>query len=129
MEMMLSGRIAIVTGAAKGIGKGIALKFSEQGATVALVGRNLAALQQVEKLIQKNGGTALCVTADVCDIKQVKALTSTVIEQCGRVDILVNHPGFSNAIPSRVMPTEPFYDFLPPPLPPSSRIPPRRPET
>jgi 3-oxoacyl-[acyl-carrier protein] reductase len=90
----LKGRIAVVTGAASGIGKGIAIAFAREGA-------NLVVADQVEERlaaevlvgIRKHGGEALFVQTDVADEKSVQAMAEATLARFGRVDILVNNAG------------------------------------
>jgi 3-oxoacyl-[acyl-carrier protein] reductase len=90
---ILADRIAIVTGAAKGIGEAIALEFAREGAAVALVDLNKDRAVQVAEQIQRSGTRALAVQADVSDEGSVENMVSIVAEAFGRVDILVNNAG------------------------------------
>lgn len=87
------GKVVIVTGAARGIGHGIARGFAAAGATVALSGRTAASLARVVDEIQAAGGDAFAVCGDVSSATDVEALMRTVIERCGRIDVLVNNAG------------------------------------
>jgi len=112
MEKLLQDKIAVITGAARGIGKGIALKFAEEGAVVVLVGRRLAALQKVRNEILSAGGRAFCLTADVTVDHQVADLSDAVLKEYGRIDILVNNAGISKEMPLLEMPVEVFDEIL-----------------
>ena len=112
MEGLLQGRVALITGAGRGIGKGIALKFAQQGATVLLVGRKLSALRQVAGEIEAAGGKAGCLSADVSDAAQVEAMAGEALAQYGRVDILVNNAGISKEMPFLEMPVEVFDEIM-----------------
>src|ERR1700719_1435855 len=92
--MRLEGKVAIVTGASRGIGKAIAERFAAEGAkvTVNWVGKEREA-QAVVDSIKKAGGDALSVRADVSSSADVKKLVSATIDRFGRVDILVNNAG------------------------------------
>jgi len=94
----LQGRIAVVTGASRGIGKGIALALGAAGATVYLTGRSLkpsddprGSLQGTAEQIQASGGTAVALRCDHADDAQVKAVFERVGQDQGRLDILVNN--------------------------------------
>jgi len=93
--MRLQGKVAIITGGGKGIGKAIAAAFAREGATVVIASRTISALQQTCKEIVDNGGKATYVQADVSDEKQVQRLVAETIRQFDRVDILVNNSGVS----------------------------------
>lgn len=88
-----TGQTVIVTGAARGIGRGVALAFAAAGATVAVCGRTVPPLAAVAAEIADAGGKAFAVGADVSAAGDVETLMRTVIERCGRVDVLVNNAG------------------------------------
>lgn len=87
MNHPLTGRTALVTGAGRGLGRATAAKLAADGATVVLVGRQEAPLQEVAREIEKLGGTARVMTADLGQQEELARLT----EQAGPVDILVNN--------------------------------------
>lgn len=109
---MLAGKIALITGAARGIGKGIALKFAQQGAVAVLAGRNLDALAEVEREITAAGGQAFCVRADVTVLEQVQQMAQETLKRYGRIDILVNNAGISKEMPFLEMPIETFDEIM-----------------
>lgn len=89
----LSGKIAIVTGAGKGIGREAALAIAAEGATVVAVARTQADLDETVKMIEDNGGSAISLSRDLTDGEQVQSRVDTVIEKYGKIDILVNNAG------------------------------------
>lgn len=91
--MRLSGEIAIVTGAGKGIGKEIALALGAEGATVVAVSRTKSDLDEVVKEITDNGGTALALPRDLTDSAQVQSMVDEIVEKYNKIDILVNNAG------------------------------------
>jgi len=91
--MKLKDRVAIVTGAARGIGKAIALTFVREGARVALIDVDRDQLDLVKNEISKNKGEALSLPCDITQSSQVKEMVNQVQEAFGRVDILVNNAG------------------------------------
>lgn len=91
----LKGNIAIVTGAGQGIGEAIAYELATCGATVVVVDNNLATAKKVADTIAQNMGKALVINADVSDPGDVAAMTAKVVEEFGRIDILVNNVGIS----------------------------------
>ncbi|MDF2537675.1 MAG: fabG2 [Herbinix sp.] len=93
---MLNGKIAVITGAGRGIGRAIALHFVQNGAKVVVNYRS--SITQVEELLEtiKNaGGEAIAVQADVSRDEQAKELIVTAVKQFGRLDILVNNAGIT----------------------------------
>jgi L-rhamnose 1-dehydrogenase len=99
--MRLAGKVAIVTGAARGIGRAIAVRFGQEGAQVAVVDLREAEGQETVRLIVAAGGQACFVRADVSDSTQVQAMIQAVLDCWDTVDILVNDAGIC-----------PFEDFL-----------------
>ena len=94
--MKLQDKVAIVTGAGRGIGKAIALSLAAEGAKVVVnYSRSAEAAVQVVAEITEAGGEALAVQADVSDQAQVEALVKATQERFGRVDILVNNAGIT----------------------------------
>lgn len=93
---MLTEKIALVTGASRGIGKAIAMELAERGATVIVnySGSEEKAQQTVSE-IKKNGGEAVAVKCDVADFAACEKLAKDVIGRYGRLDILVNNAGIT----------------------------------
>src|SRR5438309_11345853 len=93
MDLSLEGKVAIVTGGSKGIGKAIGLALAEAGAAVALAARGEDGLTRAAKEIEAAGGRALPVQTDVADPAQVQTLVDRAVAELGTVDILVNNAG------------------------------------
>jgi len=91
--MLLNDRVALVTGASRGIGASTAKILAQRGARVAMGARTVSDLQAVAASIQKKGGKALVVPCDVVDPSQVRAMIEAVTKKWGRLDILVNNAG------------------------------------
>ena len=91
----LSGEVAVVTGAGRGIGEGIARVLASAGASVVVAARRTAEIEAVAKSIQSEGGKALAVTTDVTDDDSVEALARAAIDEFGRLDVWVNNAGGS----------------------------------
>jgi len=92
MTQELSGRVAIVTGAGRNIGRGIALALADGGAAVVVNARsNMQEAQGVVGEIERAGGKALAVTADVADPAAVQNMVDAAAQKFGRIDILVNN--------------------------------------
>jgi 3-oxoacyl-[acyl-carrier protein] reductase len=93
MDRALRQRVAIVTGAAAGIGQATALRFAREGCRVAAFDVNEAALPDVVARIQKAGGEALSATVDVSAASAVERGVQAVVDRFGRIDVLVNNAG------------------------------------
>ena len=94
-EHNLKNKVAIVTGASKGLGKAIALALGSAGASIALVSRDAERLKGVMEEVKSAGGNARVFTADVSDEKQVRQLERDVVEAFQSVHILVNNAGMN----------------------------------
>jgi len=104
MTDVLQDAVAVVTGAGKGIGRHIAVAFARAGATVALAGRDVPALEETQEMIQALGRSALVTPADICVPEQVQEMGARVVEQLGRVDALVCNSGVAG-------PTAPLWEI------------------
>lgn len=91
--MKLEGKIAIITGAGKGIGREAALAVAAEGAAVAAVARTQADLNETVKMIEDRGGSAAAFSHDLTIGTEVQAMVDEVIEKYGKIDILVNNAG------------------------------------
>ncbi len=91
----LSGEVAVVTGAGRGIGEGIARVLAGAGAAVVCAARRTTEIERVAASIRDDGGQALALTTDVTDDAAVEALAKGAIEAFGRLDIWVNNAGGS----------------------------------
>ena len=91
----LDGQVAIVTGAGRGIGAGIAKVLAEAGAHVICAARRTSEIEQVAREITEANGSAIAVTTDVTDVQAVNDLAQTAIDTFGKLDILVNNAGGS----------------------------------
>jgi len=95
MGGLLTGQVAIVTGAGRGIGKGIALRLAAEGAAVAITSRTKAQLDKTVAEIQAAGGRALAVAGDATKRADVERVTQTVERELGGVTLLVNNAGWA----------------------------------
>ncbi len=93
MSERLNGKIAIVTGAGRGIGRAIALEFAREGANVCVTARREAEISAVADEIRAMGRSAVSITCDVADRNAVAAMVASAADQLGGVHILVNNAG------------------------------------
>ena len=95
MDLGLSGRVAIVTGGAQGIGRAICERFAAEGARVVVADIDGKGAQETASVLRERGGEAIAVTCDVVDGAAVDALAETALKMFGAIDILVNNAGFT----------------------------------
>lgn len=105
---LLQNRVALVTGAGRGIGRAIALAFASEGATIAISARTTAELEQVVAAIQSEGGKAVAFSADLSDRAAAARLVADVTKKLGPVEILVNNAGVGSSGDPR--PVVEFHD-------------------
>ena len=103
-EYRVDGKVAIVTGAGRGIGKVIALTLAEAGADITVVARTREQIEQTAEEIRKLGRKALAIPADVSQEDQVKKVVEQTISQSGKINILVNNAGIAVRGPVAVLP-------------------------
>jgi NAD(P)-dependent dehydrogenase (short-subunit alcohol dehydrogenase family) len=93
MSLVLEGKVAIITGASRGIGRAIALRFTGEGAKLLLTTTNPERAAGVVNEIKAKGGEAVAIEADISDENDTKKIAEKVMQQYGKVDILVNNAG------------------------------------
>jgi len=111
-DFSLNGKVALITGGSRGIGKATALGFARAGADVAIAGRKLPDLELVADEIRGLGRKALPVAAHVARLEEIKSLVQTVNKEFGRIDILVNNAGTSPALSPMLDLEERLWDSI-----------------
>jgi len=114
MDFNLAGRVAVITGPAKGMGAAITKAFAAEGSRLALIGRDTAAIEPVAQEIRDWGAEAIIVPCDLTDATQCERAASVTMETYGRIDILVNVAGGSGPIGKTGVETTPeeFDDIV-----------------
>jgi len=97
MKKQLAGKVAIVTGASRGIGSAISIALAKEGATVVLAARSINKLEETARQVTKAGGKAQIVVTELTDEESIKNLVRTAKEKFGRLDILVNNAGVTHS--------------------------------
>ncbi len=90
----LIGKVAVITGASSGMGVAIARRLSAEGCAVVLSARRVDRLEALAADLNKEGGKAVAIPADVSDVAQMKSLAEQAVAKFGRIDIMVNNAGF-----------------------------------
>lgn len=104
--MRLDKKVAVVTGASKGIGKGIALRYAQEGATVVVTSRSTDLLAALVDEIKASGGEAMALPVDVRSAQSVQGVVDETVKAYGRLDIMVNNAGISMVKASEDLPPE-----------------------
>ena len=102
----LDGKVALVTGASRGIGRAISIALAQEGANLVLAARNVDGLKQTEAAVVNSGAVAEVVPTDVTSEEQIEKLFTRTMERFGRLDILVNNAGIFDGGPIDELPTE-----------------------
>jgi glucose 1-dehydrogenase len=98
--MKLAGKVALVTGSSKGIGRGIATRFAQEGADVVInYNRTPGGAREVLREVEAAGRRGLLVQADLGNVNEIQKLINTAVEHFGRLDILVNNAGVETHAP------------------------------
>ena len=94
-DKKLNGRVAVITGASKGLGKAMALSLAAEGAKIVLIARNAGPLEEAAAEVRALGVEAVAITADVADEAQVERLRAAVVTRFGPVHIVINNAGMN----------------------------------
>jgi NAD(P)-dependent dehydrogenase (short-subunit alcohol dehydrogenase family) len=107
MDLILKDRVAIITGPAKGMGATVTKAFAAEGCKLALIGRDVAAIEPVAAEVRSSGAQAIVVRCDLTDADQCEKAADATLKTFGRIDILVNIAGGSGPIGKTGMQTTP----------------------
>jgi NAD(P)-dependent dehydrogenase (short-subunit alcohol dehydrogenase family) len=92
-QKLLAGRIALITGASRGIGAAVAKRFAMEGAHVILIARTIGGLEEVDDAIKANGGQATLVPCDLTDFEALDTLGPSLLERFDKLDVFVGNAG------------------------------------
>jgi 3-oxoacyl-[acyl-carrier protein] reductase len=112
MDLGLAGKVALVTGSSRGIGRAIALGFAAEGCQVSLCARGADALRQTEAEVAARGVETLATVADVMNPQDVSRVVNATLDRWGRIDVLVNNVGGSKWTPFENVPDEEWFDIF-----------------
>jgi len=112
MDFSLEGKIALITGGSRGIGRATTLAFAEAGADIAIASRKLPDLEKVATEIRESGRRVLPVAANVGRMEDINNLVAKVKEEFGRIDILVNNAGANPTMDSALEVDERTWDVI-----------------
>jgi NAD(P)-dependent dehydrogenase (short-subunit alcohol dehydrogenase family) len=101
--MRLNNKVAIITGAGRGIGKAVALAFAKEGADIVAVGRTLSLIEETAEEVKALGRRALAISADVSKWADMERMAQTTAKELGGIDILVNNAGLADMKPKPFM--------------------------
>jgi NAD(P)-dependent dehydrogenase (short-subunit alcohol dehydrogenase family) len=105
-ERKLEGRVALITGASRGVGRAIARGYAREGAAVSVTARTAADLESLVEEVRQGGGRAVAIPADLADAAAPARVVQQVLESFGTIDILVNNAGIGSSSSPR-----PLVDF------------------
>jgi NAD(P)-dependent dehydrogenase (short-subunit alcohol dehydrogenase family) len=101
---LLEGKVAVITGASKGIGRNLSVRFAREGARIACAARSADLVRETAAQVESAGGRAVAVVADAAKEEDVRRMVAACVEAFGRLDILVNNAGDGG-------PTKPVQDY------------------
>ena len=108
----LSGKVALVTGGSRGLGRAMVLGFAKAGADVVIASRKLEGCQKVAEEVEVLGRRALPISCHVADWNQIETLLEKTHETFGKLDVLVNNAGIAPVVPSLADVTSDYFDKI-----------------
>ena len=112
MNLNLKNKVVVVTGASRGIGKAIALGFAKEGAKLSICGRTPETLESAAEEIKSPGAEVFAKPTDVTNGGEAKAFVNAILDQYGRIDVLVNNVGGSKKTPTLEISDEEWVEML-----------------
>ncbi len=112
MEFSLAGKVALITGGSRGIGRAAALGFARAGADIVVTSRNMADLEKVAEEVRALGRKSLPIAAHMSRMDDIKMVVAQVVERFGRIDVLVNNAGTSPSLASVLEAEERLWDVI-----------------
>ena len=112
MAGQLAGKVAIVTGASRGIGRAISIALARENATVVLAARSIQQLQETAGQVTQAGGTAHIIHIELTDEQSIRNLVQVTSDKLGRLDILVNNAGVTHSAPLEQTSTEDWQQCI-----------------
>jgi NAD(P)-dependent dehydrogenase (short-subunit alcohol dehydrogenase family) len=109
-DLRADGKVVVITGASKGLGRAMALGFAEAGAAVVVSSRKLDQCEAVAEEIRAAGGSALAIACHVGDWAQCDALIASVVDSFGHIDVFINNAGIAPVPPSLLEVTSELFD-------------------
>jgi len=111
-QFSLTGKIAVVTGGSKGLGRAMAVGLADAGATVAVVSRTKSLIEETAQEIIKAGGEAIAVPTDIKNEQDIERMSKAVMDTYGRIDILINNAGIAPMGPAVDIPLQEWNDVM-----------------
>ena len=109
---MLKDRVTMITGASRGLGKALAVRFAGEGSAVVLAGRSFDAMNDICREISESGGEGFVVRMDVQDPESIRNAADEAMERYGRIDVLINNAGISMVSPSESLSYEDWNNAI-----------------
>ena len=112
MSKQLASKVAIVTGASRGIGRAVSVALAQEAATVVLAARSIRKLQETADKVTEAGGKAEIVVTELTEEESIKNLVKVTSEKFSRLDILVNNAGVISSTPFEELSTEEWHRIM-----------------